>query len=317
MQAGWPSEVGRAWKCPECGAGRLYYDAETGESFCSSCGLVVGVERFEEPTQPRNRKVLIGPPATGRPFYSDLGKLDSERRRVYSKIGRYEGKEEGKRYRDLIEQYADKIGAPQKARVVAFNLAEKIVKGLREAGMRLKREDVARVALWEACKICDFWISLEEFERACGVRKGDEEHGIYFLLNKVSEAVEISMVVPKPSHYIRRLAGRLIPFARDAQYISALEEYAAKICAEAERRRLTNGKDPVCVAGTALHIVDERLGGRIGRAKMAAAGIKYSQEIAKALAALKVPIPKSAFKFLWYLLVEVKRNELKGSNRHD
>jgi transcription initiation factor TFIIB len=311
-EAGGLSEGGQAWRCPECGAS-LCYDAETGEKICSKCGLVVEVERFEEPPQPKNRKTPIGPPATGRPLYSDLGKLDSERRRVYSKIGIYEG--EGKEYRDLVEQYADKIGAPGKVRATALHLTGKIAKGLREAGMRLRRVDVARVALWEACKACGFWITLEEFERACGLRDRGEKHGIYSLLSKVSEAVEVNAVAPKPSYYIPRLAGRLTPLARNVQYISALEEYAARICAEAERRKLTNGKDPICVAGTALHIVDERLGGRVGRAKMAAAGIKYSQEVAGALAALKVPIPDSAFKFLWYLFAEARRSE--GANRHD
>jgi len=310
VQAGGTSEGGQVWNCPECGSGRLYYDAETGESLCSNCGLVVEAERFEEPPQPKNRKSLIGPPATGRPLYSDLVRLDSERRRVYAKIGRYEGK----KYEDLVEQYADKINAPEKVRSTAILLTMKIVKGIREAGKRLRREDVARVALWEACKICGFWVTLEEFERAC-LRDEDEERGIYALLSKVSEVVEISVVVPKPSYYISRLAARLVSFVRDMQYISALEEYAAKICAEAERRKLTNGKDPICVAGTALHIVDERLGGWVGKARMAAAGIKYSQEVAKVLAALKVPIPESALKFLWYLLIEVKKSELENSNR--
>jgi len=314
MQASEAHAGGRRQRCPECGAA-LCYDAGTGESICSKCGLVVEVEVFEEPPRLKNRKALVAPPATGKPFYSDLEEFDSERRRVYSKIGRYEGRGNGRRYEGLVGQYADKINAPEKVRVVALLLTKKIVKGLREAGKRLRREDAVKVALWEACKICGFWITLEEFEEACGLK--GERHGIYALLSRVSEAVEMDVVVPKPSYYIPRLAARLLPFLRDVQYVSALEEYAANICAEAERRKLTSGKDPICVAGTALHIVDERLGGRVGRARMAAAGIKYSQEIAEIIAALKVSIPKSAFKFLWHLLIEVKKSELENSNRHD
>ena len=314
MQASEACVSGRHRKCPECGAA-LCYDAGTGESICSECGLVVEVEAFEEPPQPKNRKALVALPATSKPLYSDLEELDFERRRVYSKIGRYGGKGDEKKHESLVEQYADKISAPEKVRILALLLAKKIAKGLRKAGKKLKKEDIARVALWEACKICGFWVTLQEFEGACGLKS--EKRGIYALLSKVSDAVEMDVVVPKPSYYIPRLAARLIPFVRDVQYISALEEYAAKICAEAERRKLTNGKDPVCVAGTALHIVDERLGGRIGRARMAAAGIKYSQEVAKTLTALKVPIPESALKFLWYLLIEVKKSELENSDRQD
>jgi len=306
MQAEELSDGG--WKCPECGTS-LCYDAETGEKICPICGLVVEEQRIEE-EPPKNRKAFIGIPATGRPLHSDLGKLNSERRRLYSKIGMYEGKEDVKEYRKMIEQYADKIGAPGKVRDVALLLTGKIIKGLREARMRLKKADTVRVALWEACKICGFWITLEEFEGACSI----EGRSVYSLLSKVSGAVEVNVIVPKPLHYIPRLTGKLTPFTSDPQYISALEEYAARICAEAEGRKLTNGKDPICVAGTALHIVDERLGGRIGRAKMAAAGIKYSQEVAAKLAAIKVPIPESALKFLWYMFIEAKMNELKGAD---
>jgi hypothetical protein len=114
------------WKCPEWWAS-LCYDAETREKICSECGLVVEEQRIkEEPPQPKNRKVFIGISATGRPFYSDLGKLDAERRRLYSKIGVYEGKE----YRNLVEQCADKIGAPGKVRDIALRLTGKIIKGL-------------------------------------------------------------------------------------------------------------------------------------------------------------------------------------------
>jgi hypothetical protein len=75
--------------------------------------------------------------------------------------------------------------------------------------MRLKKADAARVALWETCKIYGFWITLEEFEEACGLK--GEERRIYSLLSKVSGAVEVGAVVPRPLYYIRRLAGKLVP----------------------------------------------------------------------------------------------------------
>lgn len=66
---------------PECGAD-LCYDAENGEKICSKCGLVAEEQAFEEAPQAKSRRALIGTPATGRPLYSDLGRFDSERRRV-------------------------------------------------------------------------------------------------------------------------------------------------------------------------------------------------------------------------------------------
>jgi len=73
-----------------------------------------------------------------------------------------------------------------------------------------------------------------------------------------------------------------------AEKMEALEWYAAKICLAAEQQHLLNGKDPKCVAETAIHIADERMGSFLGRAYLQAFGIRYSGDVARVLASLPV-----------------------------
>jgi len=120
-------------------------------------------------------------------------------------------------------------------------------------------------------------------------RRDGRGTSLYKLLTKAAK------IVPPPTKgftaadYVGRLGARLGGLA-DQSYISSLEAYAIALCKAAEGEVF--GKDPVCVAATALCVADEAFGSLIGGERIAEAlGAGYSQSTAKILKRYKPPLP--------------------------
>jgi len=94
---------------------------------------------------------------------------------------------------------------------------------------------------------------------------------------------------PKAVDYVKRMIAKISDFP-DKEYVSAIEEYAIGLLREAEGCDKLRGKDPVAIAGTAIHLADEELGSRIGRKVLEALGIKYNDHLAKILKKLSPPL---------------------------
>lgn len=293
-----------AEKCPECGGILLTYDHENGEVVCSSCGLVVWEEGAVAPGwMGDHSEPFTGVPRAAKIPRGALLALPTEsQRRALREVGRLEDRD--KNYIKLaveVNAIADRINLPSGIRSLACSLANTIKNGLESSSKRMANNEIAAVAVWYTAKKCGFTITHDDFLKAC---PGLEEK-FFKLLHKARGFVEASIAPKGAVEYVPILTAKLSG-RQNGEYISALEQYALSIIRAAQP--LLKGRNPLATAGTALHIADERMGGRVGRSRLERIGAKFSDRIAKILKSVKAEAPEIAQKKMAeYVIIASRR----------
>jgi len=274
-------------KCPECGSTYLVRDGETGEVVCRSCGVVVGEAEYAADFVPASM------PGAFSMVSGTAGKLrPSEVRgeRYLRMVGRREGDQRTEaQLAGDVTAVAWHIGAGQlkEMHMTAMWYGKRLLKSLRKAKVRMRIWEVAAVAVWHACKLHGFRVSMEEYERTLGLKS------LYKLIVKASGVEPAPTAFSTAESYVNKIASKL---NADPQHVNAVAEYAISLCREAEG--FFEGKDPVCVATTAMCVADELLGARIGRKAITEAlDSGYSPATARILKMLAPPRSKGAAEF--------------------
>lgn len=267
-------------RCPDCGCERLVRDSSTGEVVCQNCGVVVVegecVHGFA-PKQDRGSFALMNRLGSGRLGYVERLKYGEQR--FLRLLGREGVDRTESNIATDVATLASRIGAPKAVEETAFYWAMKLLKAMRTKGRKMPTQEIAAVTLWAACKLQGFPITMDEFERA--LRGRGNGRSLLKLINKAEGIMPLPKAVVDPKRHIARLAAKLYGVA-DHKYVSAIEAYAKMLCdASADD---ISGKDPVCVASTALCVADELVGGLIGKERIVRlTGVGHSQGAAEAM----------------------------------
>jgi transcription initiation factor TFIIIB Brf1 subunit/transcription initiation factor TFIIB len=293
-------------KCPECGSTYLVRDGSTGEVACSGCGLVLSGVEHVPPFMGEERRGAFSmvSAASGR---LRLSGFSGESIRVLRMVGRRDGRERTEmQLASDVSAVAWRIGASKKPiEETAMWYGKRLLRRMREKGMRMTVRDIAVVAVWHACKLHGFKVTMKDFEKALNCRS------LYKLIVKASAIEPAPGAILKAESYIGVIAARL---NGDRKYISAIESYALTLCRIGSK--LLEGKDPLCVAATALCVTDELIGGCYGREHITSVlNSGYSPSTARVLKEIAryVPMPphvqEVALPFIMRRVLEVKAHE--------
>lgn len=266
-------------RCPECGFSILIRDNSTGEVACRSCGLVLGEVEYAPPFAGEERRgafrLVSG--ATGRLRPSEV------KERHLRMVGRREG--DGRTEANLaseIAKLAGWIGAGKNVEEEAMLYAKKLMRALRKSHMKMKIVDMAAVALWRACEVQVFPVTWSEYERMLG-------KSLYKLMTKANGAMPAPGKPFTALDYVGRLAAKVGARVGRSEIVAAVEGYARLLCKNVNNIEV-QGRDPVCVAATALCVADELLGGRIGKERIIeAAEAGYSPAVGRLMKACAPP----------------------------
>jgi len=298
-----------AVKCPECGSAHLIRDNATGEVVCADCGLVVheveAVQGFVPKGPDRGSFEVLNALGSGRPTPSEVRRGG----RFLRYVGRYE--EKAKREVAMnIETVADKIHAPKEVRKGAMAIAKRLLKAMREQNRKFRVEEVSAVSLWCACKVAGHAVTMDEYAEVVEPyisRRNGGKVSLLKLINRAESIAPLPKVVKDARAYIVKFASKLEGQA-SPKLASAVASYAVTLYEEAADD--VSGKDPVCLAATALCVADELMGGWIGRRRiLELTGAGFSQSAAEAMKR-RAPPPSKNLLDVYIDLMEKKFAEV-------
>ncbi len=304
--------------CPNCGGERLIRDGATGEVACALCGTVVSdVEYVPEYTPNFNRGsfAFVKQLGSGKPSYFEVLRSGERYLRM---VGR-DGERTEANVAAGIATVAGRIGAPKPVEEEGMYRARCLLKAMRARGRRLTTEEIVAVSLWVACKMHGFPVTMDEYVHALGWSKSGANNAksLLKLLNKAEGIAPLPKGIIDPKLYVGKLAARLTKSPKASpRYISALEVYARALCDAVAGE--VSGKDPVCVAATALCVADELMGQVFGRAEIERlTGAGYSPPTARAMRRRAAPPPERIrdvyLKSIRKKVMEVRVSEMVGN----
>ncbi|MCS7114105.1 MAG: hypothetical protein RMJ15_04130 [Nitrososphaerota archaeon] len=293
-------------KCPDCGCDRLVRDGSAGEVVCVNCGIVVDEVEYAQGHAPKPNRgsfAAMGQLGSGKLGYIEVLRYGGER---YLRMLGRDSERTVISMATQIATIANRIGAPKAVEEEASLWARRILKAMRTKGRKMSVDEIAAVSLWTACKLHSFPITMDEYVKALGWSGGNNGNSggngsksLLKVINKAEGIMALPKVAPDPKRYIAKLAARLEEAGHNPRYIATVEAYARMLCDAAADD--VSGKDPVCVASTALCVADEVMGGVIGREQIVRlAGAGYSSSAAEAMKRKKPPPTEllwSVFKF--------------------
>jgi transcription initiation factor TFIIB len=256
-------------KCPECGGINLVHDYDTGETVCSSCGLVLHEQMIDkgpewraftqEEKQSRSR---VGVPTSysvhDKGLSTAIGRVDRDafgrklplstrlqmwrlrkwqiRSRVHSSVDRNLAQAMAE-----LDRLADKLYIPgsikEKSAVVYRKALEKgLVRGRSIAA-------IAAAALYAACRNSETPRTLREIADTSLVDKKDVARCYRLLLREL----DIQMPIADPMTYVSKIAER-------TGISGQTQGLAIEILRDAKKQRAASGKDPMGLAAAALYI---------------------------------------------------------------
>jgi len=224
--------------CPRCGGTDLFYDPETGEVVCASCGTVIREEALER-----------GPPPETRPPERRTGRVSPETMRRMRRLRRYD---KAARLEDLDPRTVRQATAELERLIDELHLArshrERAQAIFREAHERglIPRGTItgfAAASVYAACREAGLPRTLHEVSEL-SVEDVKEVARMYRLL--VSE-LDLRMPVDDPMKLVPRLA---------AEVGASMETdlLAVEILQEAMKQKALAGKDPRASAAAALYM---------------------------------------------------------------
>lgn len=278
-----PEENGHV--CTECGGSRLYFDTESGEEVCMSCGMVqpdVFLRRGPEyrifiGEEDWDKRIRAEPGDTATTF--DVRSGSPEKRADWLRIRKKQTVENISEGQDRnlmhaqseLDKISNTLGIADshiRPNIINEETWELYVQCYKKDLIRGRRiVDFVAASYFATCRIYDEKaISLEEIAEAAGVNVSDVFR-CYGLMNR---ELGIRRKAPKPEFYVPRIANTV------GASLSA-EELAIRAIRKLRERKGdegTAGKYPISVASGALYAASQVYGQKIAQKKIAkAAGV--------------------------------------------
>jgi len=276
-------------KCPECGGTNLVHDHESGETVCSTCGLVVqemtidtGPEWRAFTREEKETRSRVGMPT----FYSvqDKGlsttigagskdalgrKLAPSTRFQMWRLRRWQVRSRAHSSIDRnlalamaeLDRLADKLSIPmhvkEKAALIYRKALDKgLVRGRSIAG-------IISASLYAACRITVTPRSLREISQASLVDRKAVSRDYRLLLREL----DIQIPISDPVTYLTKIGEK-------ASLSSQVQRRAMGLLQEAREKHIRAGKDPIGLAAAALYIASMQVGSHLTQKDIAnAAGV--------------------------------------------
>jgi len=253
--------------CSRCGKKALITDAETGEIFCGGCGFVLserieslGPERRSFPDVRINRDRtgdrtslaihdqglstvinLTNRDATGKPLSSSMKKT-LKRLRTWDSRSKNEPidmnfrKAFNELYRLKDKLFLSDSVVEKAAYIYRKALAKKLVRG-RSISVMMGS------ALYAACRETNTPRTLKDIAEVMNIKKGDL--ATYYRL--LVKELDLKMPVVDSVQNVARIASKI-------GLSEKTKRYAIEILRKAEENKISAGKNPMSLAGTALYI---------------------------------------------------------------
>ncbi len=254
-------------QCPECGSGNIVFDPNRGESICRVCGFVVeddsldmGPEWRAFNAEEKEKRSRVGLPLSyamsDRGLSTSIGNVYTETKRKISMERKHDLIRMAKWHRRVVnsskqrnlttamtamDKYCDKLHIPyqvkeQAALTYRKSLDANLVKG-RSINM------IVAASIYAACRMTKTQRGLKEISEI-GTIKLNELAKAYRLI-----ITELGLDVPRP-----KAQNRVPKIASRANISQRTQRAAIDLLREAERNRITAGKDPTALAAAALYI---------------------------------------------------------------
>lgn len=253
--------------CPECGSCNIVVDPSRGERICRECGYVVeddsldlGPEWRAFNAQEKERRSRVGLPLSyamsDRGLSTAIGNVYTETKRKISMERKHDLVRMAKWHRRVVnsskqrnlttamtsmDKYCDKLHIPyqvkeQAALTYRKSLDANLVKG-RSINM------IVAASIYAACRMTKTQRGLKEISEVGNIK-----------LNELAKAyrliiTELDLDVPRP-----KAQNRVPKIASRANISQRTQRAAIDLLREAERNRITAGKDPTALAAAALYI---------------------------------------------------------------
>jgi transcription initiation factor TFIIB len=256
-------------ECPECGNQDLISNYQGGETICDNCGLVITeqgqdrgpewrafnqAERNQRSRASRSRiglPTFIGPhdkdslgrkiPLSKRLELNRLKKWQA-RSRIFTSFDRNLGQAEAE-----LDRLLDKLHLPSRVKGLAMSFYVEFLKKGLVRGRSI--DGVVAAAIYAACRKLEIPRSLDDISEHSLLERKDIARDYRFLRRTLG----LRQPVHRGSIFLGRVAGNL-------RLSEATQYMASQILDEAERRRISAGKDPRGLAAAALYIACRKTG---------------------------------------------------------
>jgi transcription initiation factor TFIIB len=256
-------------RCPRCGKGHMVTDTASGEMFCENCGYVVN-ERIEElgpewrafskeEHEDRSRTgiptslamhdmglaTIIGPidkDASGKPLSTSMRNTIDRLRTWDSRSQIHEPVDRNFRQAfSELDRLKDKLAVSD----AVIEKSAYIYRKALEKGLVRGRSISALVAasLYAACRDTETPRTLKDIANASNIKKKDVARCYRLLIREL----DLKMPVVNPIKCIARIASK-------AQLSEKTRRAALKILEQAEKIKISAGKDPMGLAAAALYV---------------------------------------------------------------
>jgi len=254
-------------RCPECGSDKLVFDPNRGERICRECGFVIedtsldmGPEWRAFNTQEKEKRSRVGLPLSyamsDRGLSTTIGNVYTETKRKISMERKHDLIRMAKWHRRVVnsskqrnlttamtslDKYCDKLHVPSQVKEQAAltyrkSLDKNLVKG-RSINM------IVAASIYAACRITQTQRGLKEISEVGNFELYELAKAYRLILT------ELGLDVPRP-----KAQNRVPKIASRANISQRTQSAAIDLLREAERNRITAGKDPTGLAAAALYI---------------------------------------------------------------
>ena len=253
--------------CPECGSDHLVVDNRIGERICSQCGYVIAdvfLDRKPEwrafNSHERASRSRVGLPTSlavsdkglhttiGNIYRDTKGKVSTERKWQLLRISKWQRRVSGSTNQRNLNKAMSILARLVSHLKIRRNVQEQAALFYRKALQKQlvkgrSIENVAAASLYAACRITKTQRSLKEIAKYISGDKREIARTYRLIYN------ELNLNVPRPN-----ARNRIPKIASKANIPQSIQLKAAELLREAEKEKITAGKDPNGLAAAALYI---------------------------------------------------------------
>jgi len=268
-------------KCPECKSTDIVFDPESGEWFCSKCGLVLQDMEVDEgpewrsfttkeymsrarataPLDPVKVNTFreIGRDAHGNKIHPSKMHLMLRLRNLQNQSRFSEGKDRNLSHAlSALERLSSRLHVSSVVHEEATQIYRKALDNDLIRGRSI--EAIAGASLYAACRLTCTPRTLVEISENCSVPMKDLARGY----RMVHDELGLEMPNPDPRNQVPRIAEQ-VDASLDAQ------RKAVEILVAAQEAKETIGKHPVGLAAAALYVACRECGDKITQKAIAEA----------------------------------------------
>jgi len=288
---------GEKIECPECGSANLIKDHNTGEIICGTCGFVLSDVEFAPP--PERIPKIERPNYHGLTSFS-LGTASPSMvgtvtgtKRVLDGLSSLQ-RTESNIVQD-IDRIVSNIALPNIVKLIAVVRARKFLRLMREqknSKTRLTGKEIAVISVWDAIKITDKPITINEYaEKIHAVFPNYTAGDILKLQNRAINFAKVTTRMPDPVNYVKSIILKLEGEV-EGDYLNLVGRYAIQMIKK--NSWIAENRKPTLVASAALKAADDLLGRKISLqklSKLSGTGVASITNLATYFKKYAPPIP--------------------------